>query len=97
MGRNGNKASVFNRMVRFINDNSDRVVDSNELLLGYGIGRNAVTSYLYKFIKLGYLRPLEGYLTKDPDAKFQVLKKFPDNYRSIDMEKERRLAQGLIP
>lgn len=91
MGRNGKKAPVFLEMTKFINDNVGKVVTSTEILLGKVPGRNSETSYLYKFVKLGYIAPTEGSLVKDSNAIFKVIKSFPLGYSSVDMDRECKL------
>lgn len=97
MGRNGKQEAVFPKMVSFINKNIGNVLSSKELLLGNNPGRDSATSYLYKFIKLGYV----AYYDKDSDVKkgdslFKVVKGFPKGYNSVDMKKEMRLKNGYI-
>ena len=76
MGRNGKKAPVFLEMIKFVNDNIGKIVTSNEILLGKDPGRNSETAYLYKFVKLGYVRPIEESFVKDKDAKFEIIIEF---------------------
>lgn len=98
MGRNGKKPSMFQGMVDFINANVDKIVSSKEILLGQGPGRNSVTSYLYIFVKLGYVVPVgEDCLVKDKNARFKIAKKLPDNYNSVMFADERKIAYGFIP
>lgn len=97
MGRNGKKPSVFTEMVKFINDNAGKVVSSCEILLGKLPGRNSETAYLYKFVKLGYVKSANGQFVKDAGAKFEIVKKFPKHYNSIALMHELKIANGLIP
>lgn len=97
MGRNGKKAPVFLEMVKFINSNLGNIVTSKEVLLGKNPGRNSETAYLYKFVKLGYIQPIEEGLVKDKNAKFKVVKNFPTYYNSVMFMNELRIANGLIP
>ena len=97
MGRNGKKAPVFLEMVNFVNDNVGKTVTSAEILLGKSPGRNSETAYLYKFVKLGYVQPIEDNFVKDKGAQFRVIKKFPENYNSVMLMDELRVVNGLIP
>lgn len=90
MGRNGTKPPVFPEMLKFINSNTGKVVTSQEILLGKEPGRNAETAYLYKFVKLGHILPVENSV-KNKNAKFKIVKRFPENYNSIDLGKELKL------
>lgn len=97
MGRNGKKAPVFLEMVNFVNDNVGKVVDSKEILLGKEPGRNSETAYLYKFVKLGYVKPVEENFVKDKDSKFEIVKEFPRHYNSVMLMDELKVVNGLIP
>lgn len=97
MGRNGKKAPVFLEMVKFVNDNIGKVVSSNEILLGKDPGRNSETAYLYKFVKLGYVEPVEEGLIKDKGAKYKIVKEFPRHYNSVMLMNELKVASGFIP
>lgn len=97
MGRNGKKAPVFMEMVKFINSRVGKIVKSNEILQGKEPGRNAETAYLYKFVKLGYLRPVEKSFVRDKNAKFAVMKGFPEHYNSIALTNELKVINGYIP
>lgn len=97
MGRNGKKAPVFLEMVNFVNDNVGKVVDSKEILLGKEPGRNSETAYLYKFVKLGYVKPVEENFVKDKDSKFEIVKEFPKHYNSVMLMDELKVVNGLIP
>lgn len=94
MGRNGKKAPVFLEMVKFVNDNIGKVVSSSEILLGKEPGRNSETVYLYKFVKLGYVEPVEKGLVKDKGAKFRIAKEFPKHYNSVMFMDELRVVNG---
>lgn len=97
MGRNGKKAPVFLEMVKFVNDNIGKVVSSNEILLGKDPGRNSETAYLYKFVKLGYVEPVEEGLIKDKGAKYKIVKEFPKHYNSVMLMNELKVVSGFIP
>ena len=97
MGRNGKQPPVFPAIVNFVNDNVGKIVTSQEILLGKEPGRNSETSYLYTFVKLGYIEPTEGSFVKDKNAKFKILKKFPPHYNSVVLREELREFNGLIP
>lgn len=96
MGRNGKKAPVFLEMVKFVNDNVGKVVSSSEILLGKEPGRNSETAYLYKFVKLGYVEPMEESFVKDKGAKFRIAKEFPKHYTSVMLIDELKVANGFI-
>ena len=96
MGRNGKQAPVFPEMVKFVNDNVGKVVSSKEILLGKKPGRNSETAYLYKFVKLGYVEPVNSFV-KDKTASFKVIKEFPKHYNSVMFMDELRAANGYIP
>jgi hypothetical protein len=97
MGRNGKQAPVFTNMVDFINNNIGNVVTSQEILFGKEPGRNSETAYLYKFVKLGYIEPLDGCFVKEKTAKFKVLKGFTKGYNSVSLMDELRIANGFVP
>lgn len=97
MGRNGKKAPVFLEMIKFVNDNIGKIVTSNEILLGKDPGRNSETAYLYKFVKLGYVQPIDESFVKDKDAKFKIIKEFPKHYNSVMLMNELRAINGYIP
>lgn len=97
MGRNGKSAPVFMDMVNFVNDNVGKTVSSEEILLGKEPGRNSVTAYLYKFVKLGYVKPLNDGFVKEKQTKFEIVKAFPKHYNSVMLMDELRVANGLIP
>lgn len=97
MGRNGKQAPVFPEMVKFINDNVGKVVSSKEILLGKEPGRNSETAYLYKFVKLGYVKPGDNSFVKDKTASFKVIKEFPKHYNSVMFMDELRMANGYMP
>lgn len=98
MGRNGKKTAVFPEMVKFINNNIGKTVSSKEILFGKGPGRNSETAYLYKFVKLGYIKPAdENSFVKDKDANFIIMKGFPKHYNSVILMDELRVLNGLIP
>lgn len=98
MGRNGKNPPVFPEMVKFVNDNVGKVVSSNEILLGKEPGRNSETAYLYKFVKLGYIKPInENSFVKDKNASFKIMRKFPKHYSSVMLKEELREANGFIP
>lgn len=97
MGRNGKKAPVFLEMVKFVNDNIGKVVSSSEILLGKEPGRNAETTYLYKFVKLGYVELADdNSFVRDKTASFKVVKGFPKHYNSVMFMDELRVAKGYI-
>lgn len=98
MGRNGKKAPVFLEMVKFVNDNVGKVVSSSEILLGKEPGKNSETSYLYKFVKLGYVELVDdNSFVIDKTASFKVIKEFPKHYNSVMITNELRVANGFIP
>lgn len=98
MGRNGKQAPIFPEMVKLVNDNVGKVVSSKEILLGKEPGRNSETSYLYKFVKLGYVEPVgDNGFVKDKTASFKVIKEFPKHYNSVMLMDELRAANGYIP
>lgn len=97
MGRNGKRPPVFLEMIKFVSDNIGKTVASSEILLGKDPGRNSETAYLYKFVKLGYVQPIEESFVKDKDAKFKIIKGFPEHYNSVMLMDELRIVNGLIP
>lgn len=98
MGRNGKQAPVFPEMVKFVNDNVGKVVSSKEILLGKEPGRNSETTYLYKFVKLGYVEPADDNSSvRDKTASFKVIKGFPEHYNSVMIMDELRVASGHTP
>jgi hypothetical protein len=97
MGRNGKKEPVFTRLVEFVNGNVGKIVTSQEILLGNEPSRAAETAYLYKLIKLGYVRPANKGFVMHKDTTYEILKPFPPKYNSVALMKELRIANGLIP
>ena len=98
MGRNGKRAPVFLEMVKFVNDNVGKVVSSKEILLGKEPGRNSETTYLYKFVKLGYVELVgDNSFVKDKTASFKVIREFPKHYNSVMLMDELRVVNGYIP
>lgn len=98
MGRNGKQAPVFPEMVKFVNDNVGKVVSSKEILRGKEPGRNSETSYLYKLVKLGYVKPVDNNsFVRDKTASFKVVKEFPKHYNSVMLMDELRVVNGNIP
>lgn len=97
MGRNGKQAPVFPEMVKFVNDNVGKVVSSKEILLGKEPGRNSETAYLYKFVKLGYVKAVNGDFVMHKDTMYEIVKPFPPHYNSVMFMDELKIANGLIP
>lgn len=96
MGRNGKKPSVFTEMVKFVNDNVGKVVSSKEILLGKEPGRNSETAYLYKFIKLEYVKAVNDGFVMHKDTMYEIVKPFPKHYNSVMFMDEMRVANGFI-
>lgn len=96
MGRNGKKAPVFLEMVKFVNDNVGKVVSSNEILLGKEPGKNSETAYLYKFIKLEYVKAVNDGFVMHKDTTYEIVKPFPKHYNSVMFTDELRVANGFI-
>lgn len=98
MGRNGKAIPVFSRMIKLVNDNVGKVISSEEMLLGNEPGRNSVTAYVYKFVKLGYIEMVaegeKGILSKE--TTYRIKKAFPDHYNSVMLMDELRVYNGLI-
>lgn len=97
MGRNGKNAPVFTEMVKFVNDNVGKTVTSREILLGKEPGRTSETAYLYKFLKLGYVKAVDDGLVMCKDTKYEIAKSFPAHYSSVMLMDELRIANGLVP
>lgn len=95
MGRNGKKDAVFTAVVKFISSNFNKEVSSKEILLGKEPGRNAETAYLYKFIKLGYVEPLDNCFVSDKQARFKIVKELNPRYTSVMIKKDLRLINGF--
>ena len=97
MGRNGKQAPVFPEMVKFVNDNVGKVVSSKEILLGKEPGRNSETAYPYKFVKLGYVEPVDdNSFVMHKDTMYEIVKPFPKYYNSVMFMDELRVANGFI-
>ncbi len=96
MGRNGKQAPVFPEMVKFVNDNVGKVVSSKEILLGKEPGRNSETAYLYKFVKLGYVKAVNDGFVMHKDTVYEIVKPFPKHYNSVMFMDELRVANGFI-
>lgn len=96
MGRNGKKPSVFTEMVNFINNNVGKKISSKEILLGKEPGRNSETAYLYKFIKLEYVKAVNDSFVMHKDTMYEIVKPFPKHYNSVMFMDELRVANGFI-
>ena len=96
MGRNGKKPSVFTEMVNFINNNVDKKISSKEIILGKEPGRNSETAYLYKFIKLEYVKAVNDGFVMHKDTMYEIVKPFPKHYNSVMFMDELRVANGFI-
>lgn len=96
MGRNGKKPSVFTEMVNFINNNAGKKISSKEILLGKEPGRNSETAYLYKFIKLEYVKAVNDGFVMHKDTMYEIVKPFPKHYNSVMFMNELRVANGFI-
>lgn len=96
MGRNGKKPSVFTEMVNFINNNAGKKISSKEILLGKEPGRNSETAYLYKFIKLEYVKAVNDGFVMHKDTVYEIVKPFPKHYNSVMFMDELRVANGFI-
>lgn len=96
MGRNGKKPSVFTEMVNFINNNVGKKISSKEILLGKEPGRNSETAYLYKFIKLEYVKAVNDGFVMHKDTVYEIVRPFPKHYNSVMFMDELRVANGFI-
>ena len=96
MGRNGKKPSVFTEMINFINSNVGKKISSKEILLGKEPGRNSETAYLYKFIKLEYVKAVNDGFVMHKDTMYEIVKPFPKHYNSVMFMDELRVANGFI-
>ena len=96
MGRNGKKAPVFTEMVNFINNNVGKKISSKEILLGKEPGRNSETAYLYKFIKLEYVKAVNDGFVMHKDTVYEIVRPFPKHYNSVMFMDELRVANGFI-
>lgn len=96
MGRNGKKPSVFTEMVKFVNDNVGKVVSSKEILLGKEPGRTSETAYLYKLLKLGYVKAVNDGFVMHKDTIYEIVKPFPPHYNSVMFMDELKVANGFI-
>ena len=97
MGRNGKNASVFARVVEFVNNNVGKTVTSSEMLLGKEPGRTSETAYLYKLLKLGYVKVINDGFVMHKDTMYKIVKSFPPHYNSVMLMDELRIVNGLIP
>lgn len=97
MGRNGKQAPVFLEMVKFVNNNVGKTVTSSEMLLGKEPGRTSETAYLYKLLKLGYVKAVNDGFVMHKDTMYEIVKSFPPHYNSVMFMDELRIANGLIP
>lgn len=97
MGRNGKNAPVFTRVVEFVNNNVGKIVTSSEMLLGKEPGRTSETAYLYKLLKLGYVKAVNNGFVMHKDTMYEIVKPFPPHYNSVMLMDELRIANGLIP
>lgn len=97
MGRNGKNVPVFTKVVEFVNNNVGRIVTSKEALLGKEPGRTSETAYLYKLLKLGYVKAVNDGLVMRKDTMYEIVKPFPPHYNSMVLMDELRIANGLMP
>lgn len=97
MGRNGKAIPVFSRMIKLVNDNVGSVISSKEMLLGKEPGRTSETAYLYKFLKLGYVKAVNDGFVMHKDTMYEIVKPFPPHYNSVMFMDELRIANGHIP
>ena len=97
MGRNGKNAPVFTKVVEFVNNNVGKTVTSFEMLLGKEPGRTSETAYLYKLLKLGYVKAVNDGFVMHKDTMYEIVKPFPPYYNSVMLMKELREMNGLIP
>lgn len=97
MGRNGKAESVFTKMLNLISENVGKTLTSSEILLGNKPGRNSATAYLYKFVKLGYVRAKNNKFIMDESAEYDILKPFQEGYNSVMLMDELKIANGFIP
>ena len=97
MGRNGKNVPVFTKVVEFVNNNVGKTVTSSEMLLGKEPGRTSETAYLYKLLKLGYVKVVNGGFVMHKDTMYEIVKPFPPHYNSIMLMDELKIANGLIP
>ena len=97
MGRNGKKPSVFTEMVNFINNSVGKKISSKEILLGKEPGRNSETAYLYKFIKLEYVKAVNDGFVMHKDTVYEIVRPFPKHYNSVMFMDELRVANGYMP
>lgn len=97
MGRNGKNVPVFAKMMEFVNANVGKTVTSCEMLLGKEPGRTAETAYLYKFLKLGYVKAVNDGFVMRKDTMYEIIKPFPSYYNSVVFMNDLRIANGLIP
>jgi hypothetical protein len=97
MGRNGKAIPVFSRMIKLVNDNVGSVISSKEMLLGKEPGRTSETAYLYKLLKLGYVKAVNDGFVMHKDTMYEIVKPFPPHYNSVMFMDELRIANGHIP
>lgn len=97
MGRNGKNAPVFAGVVEFVNNNVGKTVTSSEMLLGKEPGRTSETAYLYKLLKLGYVKAVNDGFVMHKDTMYEIVKPFPPHYNSVMFTDELRAANGYIP
>lgn len=97
MGRNGKKLPVFPEMVKFVNDNVGNIVSSEAILLGKTPDRGSETSYLYKFIKAGYVESINKGSVQDKNTMYKILRAFPKRYNSCMLKDELRVINGYAP
>jgi hypothetical protein len=80
--------TIFARMTDLIRTHVGEDLTSAYILMGSKPGRNAETTYLYKFIRLGYISPLNGGGVTDVNTIFRVIKCPPAMYSSSDFIKD---------
>ena len=97
MGRNGKNIPTFAKVVEFVNNNVGKIVTSSEMLLGKAPGRTSETAYLYKLLKLGYVKAVNNGFVMNKDTMYEIIKPFPPYYNSVTLKDELRVYNGLIP
>lgn len=91
------KNSDFNQFLDFLRKNHGKTVTSFQILQGHQpSSKDNFTSYLYKFIKLGYVEPINNGKVVDPNTLYSIIKEVPIFYNSVMMAKDLRMQRGEI-
>lgn len=96
MGKNGTKPPVFGIVKDYINSHVGETVSIKEIFGAGALGRTAYACYLATLCKIGYTRLVSGAGYTDPEAKIQIVKALPIDYKSMDMKNEAKNLKNIL-